>query len=328
MFTALVLTRVLAEVALRWRWLAARPRWSGLGHAGWVRRAIERRNPDLMGRRRLWLAVSATAVVLAVTGVAVRGLNVGVEFTGGRLVEYATSRPVTVDEARTAVEGAGLPRAVVNRSGDGVSVRAGDFDDTTEERVRDALVAAGAGGVERLRDEKIGPSLGDELRRKAVIALGVALAAQLAYLAVRFRWQWSAAAVLAMAHDVVVLVGVFAWLGRPVDGVFLAALLTVIGYSVNDSVVVFDRVRELVRGARRRKRPAFAELANQACLQTVPRTVNTGLGAVFVLAALAVLGGDSLVDFAVALLVGIVVGTYSSVFLATPLAVGFEARRR
>ncbi|HEX8631109.1 MAG TPA: hypothetical protein VF755_23370, partial [Catenuloplanes sp.] len=125
-------------------------------------------------------------------------------------------------------------------------------------------------------------------------------------------------------------VGVFAWLGKPVDGVFLAAVLTVVGYSVNDSVVVFDRIRELVRGQRGlspRLRAPFARVANTACLQTVPRTVNTGLGAVFILTALAVLGGAALVDFAIALLVGVAVGTYSSVFLAAPLAITFDGRR-
>ena len=115
----------------------------------------------------------------------------------------------------------------------------------------------------------------------------------------------------------------FAWLGKPIDGVFLAALLTVIGYSVNDSVVVFDRIRERLRAP---PRAPLAEVANDACLQTVPRTVNTGLGALFILAALAVLGGDTLTDFALALLVGIVVGTWSSVFTATPLLVAFEQR--
>ncbi|MET7397992.1 protein translocase subunit SecD [Dactylosporangium sp. NPDC005572] len=328
LFTALVLTRVLTDLVLRGNRL---DRVSGVAHVGWVRRTLERRNPDLMARRRRWLVVSALAVALAVSGIAVRGLNFGVEFTGGRLVQYTMSSRITVEQARTAVAAAGLPRAVVNEaSGGALSVRAGGFDDTAEAKVRQALTQAGAGTVARQRDERIGPSLGAELRRKAVVALGVALAAQLAYLALRFRWQWGVAAVLAMAHDVLVLVGVFAWLGKPVDGVFLAALLTVIGYSVNDSVVVFDRIRELVRGTRGRrgKRPPLAELANTACLQTVPRTVNTGLGAVFVLTALALLGGDSLVDFATALLVGILVGTYSSVFLATPLAVGFSQRRR
>jgi SecD/SecF fusion protein len=153
--------------------------------------------------------------------------------------------------------------------------------------------------------------------------LGIALVAQLLYLAVRFRWTFGGAAVLAMLHDVVIVTGTFAWLGKPIDGVFLAALLTVIGYSVNDSVVVFDRVREM--RATDRKSP-FARVANTAVLQTLPRTVNTGMGAVFILAALLVLGGDSLADFALALLLGVAVGTYSSVFTATPLAVLFDAR--
>jgi SecD/SecF fusion protein len=126
-----------------------------------------------------------------------------------------------------------------------------------------------------------------------------------------------------MAHDVIILVGVFAWLGKPIDGVFLAALLTVIGYSVNDTVVVFDRVREKWAGVRRLP---FAQVVNRAVLQTLPRTVNTGLGAVFILGALAVLGGDSLTDFAIALLIGIAVGTYSSMFTASPLAIELQAR--
>jgi SecD/SecF fusion protein len=325
MFTALVLTRALATPLVNARWLQRRPAWSGLGGIGGVRQKLETRNPDIMGRRRLWLGISVVAVVLALTGVAVRGLNLGVEFTGGRLVEYAATAALPADKARDAVESTGLKRAIVNTSGDGnVSVRAGDFNDAAEAEVRSALTRAGGGEIERLRDEKVGPTLGSELRRNALIALAVALSAQLIYLAIRFRWQWGAAAVLAMLHDVLLVVGVFAWLGRPVDGVFLAALLTVIGYSINDSVVNFDRIRELVRAKGARGIP-FAELANTGSLQTVPRTVNTGLGAIFILAALALFGEASLVDFALALLIGIVVGTYSSVFLAAPLAVTFES---
>lgn len=325
MFTALVLTRVLASSLMGSRWAQRRPGWSGLAGTGWVRRKLTERNPDIMGRRRVWLAIAGVATLLALAGIGVRGLNVGVEFTGGRVVEYAAAVPLSADTAREAVTSAGLDRAVVNTSGDGnISVRAGTFDEDVEAEIRSALTQAGGGEVQRLRDERIGPTLGAELRRNAVIALGVALAAQLAYLAIRFRWQWGAAAVLAMLHDVVLLLGVFAWLGRPVDGVFLAALLTVIGYSVNDSVVIFDRMRELVRAKSGR---SFAELANTGSLQTVPRTVNTGLGAIFILIALAVLGGDSLFDFALALLIGIIVGTYSSVFLAAPMTVMFESRR-
>jgi SecD/SecF fusion protein len=325
MVSALVVARVLTEWAVNRRAVIARPRITGLATTGAVRDWLTRRDPDIMGRRRLWLAVSAATVLLALAGIGVRGLNLGVEFTGGRLVEYSTSDPVDADTAREAVSAAGFPAAVVQTSGeDDITVRTGQLSNDEEFRIQQALSEV-AGEVTKQRDELIGPSLGDELRTKALIALFVALGAQMVYLAVRFRWTFAAAAVLAMLHDVLLVVGVFAWLAKPIDGVFLAAALSIIGLSVNDTVVVFDRVRELWSG---NPGAPFARTANSAVLQTVPRTVNTGLGAMFILAALAVLGGSSLTDFALALLLGLLVGTYSSVFTATPLAVELQARSR
>ncbi len=177
------------------------------------------------------------------------------------------------------------------------------------------------GEAEKVRDELIGPSMCEELRRGALIA--VAVGAQLLYLAVRFRFALGVSAVVAMVHDALIVVGAFAWLGKPIDGVFLAALLTVIGYSVNDSVVIFDRVRQLQ--ASHPEQP-YARTTNTALFQTVPRTVNTGMGALCILATLALVGGDSLTDFALALLIGVAVGTYSSMFTAAPLAVELQAR--
>ncbi len=323
MVSALVITRVLADWAVGRQAVKSRPHVSGIAGEGRVRTWLTARDPDLMRHGRRWLAGSLVALLLAVTGIAVRGLDLGVEFTGGRLVEYATSAELSVDDARGAVSDAGFPRAVVQESGEAnLSVRTGEMTNDEEAEIRAALEdASGGGDVTKERDELIGPSLGDELRKNALIALGVALLAQLGYLAIRFRWTIGASAVAAMAHDVLVLVGLFAWLGKPVDGVFLAALLTVIGYSVNDSVVVFDRVRELWGSQRRR---GFPKVVNSAIVQTLPRTVNTGLGAMFILGALAFLGGDSLTDFAIALLIGIGVGTYSSMFTAGPLAIELE----
>jgi len=322
MVSALVITRVLADWAVRRRAVIERPAITGIAATGRVRTWLTARDPDLMRYGRRWLAASAVVLVLAVSGLFTRGLDLGVEFTGGRLVEYSTSAPLSVDKAREAVSDAGFPRAVVQDSGDkNISVRTGAMTNSQEAGIRSALAQASGGQVTNQRDELIGPSLGDELRSKALIALGVALLAQLAYLAIRFRWTLGAAIVTAMAHDVLILIGVFAWLGKPIDGVFLAALLTVIGYSVNDSVVVFDRVRELW-GSKRVL--GFPKVVNSAILQTIPRTVNTGLGAVFILSALAFLGGDSLTDFAIALLIGIGIGTYSSMFTAGPLAIELE----
>lgn len=326
MVSALVIARVLAEWAVRRGVVASRPGVSGLAGIGRIRAWLQARRPDLMKHGRTWLAVSALVAVLSVTGIIVRGLDLGVEFTGGRLLEYSTSRPVGAEQVRAAVSDAGFPRAVVQASsqgtGENVTVRTAPLTNAEAFAVEQAVRSVG-GDVVKQRDELIGPSLGDELRRNALMALGVALLAQMAYLAVRFRWTIGAAAVLAMAHDVLAVVGVFAWLGKSIDGVFLAAALTVIGLSINDSVVVFDRVREL-----RRARPGdpLPGVVNDAVLQTVPRTVNTSLGAMFILAALVLLGGDTLTDFALALLLGLIVGTWSSVFTASPLAVQLERR--
>lgn len=323
MLSALVITRVLAEYAVDRRGVRCRPRITGIAHTGAVRDRITRADPHLMRHPRRWLAVSAAALVLASSGIAVRGLDFGVEFTGGRLVEYDTAAPVDADRTRSALADAGFTRAVVQTSGENrLTVRTHHLSKAETASLTETVTAL-TGGADLVRDETIGPSLGKELRQGALIALAVALVAQLGYLAARFRWLLGTSAVAALVHDVVILVGVFAWLGKPVDGVFLAALLTVIGYSVNDSVVLFDRIREL--GRRDRAAP-FGRIADRALVQTLPRTVNTGMGAAFILTALAVLGGDSLTDFALALLVGLAVGTYSSMFTATPLAVELRSR--
>ena len=322
--SALVVCRAFTDLAASRRWLEKRPGLSGLNSLGRVRTWLLARDLRPMRHANRWLAASLVALVIAGTGIATRGLNLGVEFTGGRLAEFSTTQEVPVERAREAVATAGFPTAVVQRAGqDDISVRTTRISDEEQGRIRDALAGLG-GGAERIRDETVGPTLGDELRGKALIALGVALLAQLLYLAARFRWTFGAAAVLAMLQDVALVVGVFAWLGKPIDGVFLAAALTIIGVSVNDSIVTLDRVREV--WTRDRTTP-LDRVLDLAVLQTAPRTVNTGIGAMFILAALTLLGGSSLTDFALALLLGLIVGTYSSAFTAAPLVLLFEKRR-
>ncbi|MEE1822187.1 protein translocase subunit SecD [Streptomyces sp. BE20] len=323
MVSAMLITRLLAEWAVRRPFVARRPALTGLATVGRLRVRLTRRPPRLMRHRRRWLGVCAGLLLLVLSGIGVRGLEFGVEFTGGRVAQYTAARHIDADAARAAVIDAGFPQAVVQTTGDtGVSVRTKETGDDQQQRIREALTAV-TGEVSVERDDLVGPSLGSELRTYAVIALGVAVAAQLLYLTVRFRWTYAAAAVTAMMQDVLLVVGLFAWLGKPVDSVFLAALLTVVGYSVNDTVVVLDRLRELRRGGRSSSWP---ELADRAVAQTLPRTVNTGMGALFVLVALAVLGGDSLTDFSVALLAGVVVGTASTVFTAMPVTVLLQER--
>ncbi|MEU9607346.1 protein translocase subunit SecD [Streptomyces sp. NPDC048057] len=322
--SAMVITRLFAQWALERSWVRERPKLTGIASRGRLRTRLEARPPRLMQHRKRLLIGCGTLLLVALAGIGVRGLEFGVEFTGGRVVEYATERPVDADTARQAVADAGFPRAVVQASGDsGISVRTGELSNEEQQEIRTAIADV-AGGATVERDDMIGPSLGSELRTQALIALAVAVAAQLLYLTIRFRWTFAASAVAAMVQDVLLVVGLFAWLGKPVDSVFLAALLTVVGYSVNDTVVVLDRLRELRRAS---PKAAWPDLADKAVAQTLPRTVNTGMGALFVLIALAVLGGDSLTDFSVALLAGVVVGVASTVFTAMPLAVILQGRR-
>jgi SecD/SecF fusion protein len=323
MLSALVVTRVLAEFAVSRGFVLRHPALSGIAGHGRVRTWLESRQPSLMKHSRRWLVITAVAIIVSVAGVAVRGLNLGIEFTGGRLIEVSTTQPVTPDQARAAVGEAGYPTAVVQASGtDDITIRTGTISDDEAEKIKESIAGIGD-GAEVIRNESIGPSLGAELRNKGLIALGIALLAQLAYLAARFRWTFGAGAVLALLQNVAVVVGVFAWTGKPIDGIFLAAILTIIGYTVNDSVVVFDRIRE-TRNARATDN--LGRVIDTAIVNVLPRTINTGISTLFILSALLFLGGDSLADFALALLLGILVGTYSSNLTAAPLLLELERR--
>jgi len=323
MFSALVVTRVILELITQSSALQDRPALLGLTVGERFQNWLEERQPDLLGQWRRWLVVSAVVMAIAITGMVVRGFQFGLEFEGGRLIEFATDQSVDIEELRRELNESGLPGPVVQESGQGtVIVRTAELTEDQNATLEGTVSELG-GDTRVVRNQFVGPTLGAELRNRALTALGLALLVQLGYLAIRFRWTIGLASIAALFHDVIILVGIFAWLGKTFDGVFLAALLTVIGYSVNDSVVIFDRIRERFRLEPDRPLPA---LANEACLQTLPRTINTGMGAMLILAALYVLGGDTLSDFALALLIGTVVGTYSSIFTGTPVVLSLEQR--
>ena len=323
LFSALIVTRTVLELMTLTPRLESSPRVMGLTTGGRLNDWIELSRPNWLGNWKRWLIVSAVLVAVALSGVFISGVAFGVEFQGGELREFSSDQPFELDEVRAALADQGLNEAVIQETGDGtVIVRTTAIDEAAEAALGETMQDLGE-NVEQVRSEFVGPTLGNELRSRALIALGIALFVQLIYLAIRFRWTIATAAVVSMAHDILILIGLFAWFDKTFDGVFLAALLTVIGYSVNDSVVIFDRIRE-----ERAKRPEepIEVIANDACLHTIPRTINTGLGAIMILVSLFVLGGDTLADFALALLIGILVGTYSSVFTAAPLAIAMEKR--
>lgn len=319
MVSALIIARVFTEVVLSVRGVQRHPKVSGIAHQSKVRAWLDKSDINIMKHRAKWLGVSLAALVIAALGIVVNGLNLGVEFTGGRALQYQpveAQKKIDIDKVRDSISEVGFPTATVQVSEGKVSVKLGEVSEQEVAKV-EAAVEDVVGPTDQVSNEEVSGQFGKELRNKGLLAFALAFAAQLIYLGFRFKWTFGLSAVLAMAHDVFLVVGLFAWLQKPIDGIFLAATMTVIGLSVNDTVVVFDRVRE--RWHNSAKGANFADEANRACLETVPRTVNTGLGAMFILGALAVLGGDSLQDFAIALLVGLIVGTYSSTFAATPL---------
>ncbi|MFC4561931.1 protein translocase subunit SecD [Nocardiopsis mangrovi] len=321
MVSALVIARVFVEWAVRRKVVRNRPAISGISKISSVRAWLIKRDPDLMKNGKLWLGIAGAIIAVAIVGMIVRPPNFGVEFTGGRVMDFTTQESISVTDARQAVEDAGFGTAVVQESGDGgISVRTGPISDAEAEEIQLALDDR-TGGAERVSDELIGPSMGDELRNRALIALAAALALQMVYLAWRFRWSFGLSTIAALAFDLVVVIGLFCWLGKPIDGVFLAALLSVVGFSVNDSVVVFDRVRDEWANDPKSK---FPRITNSAILHTLPRTVNTTVGGLFILATLAIFGGSSLTDFSIAMLVGLVSGMLSTIFVGSPLAIWLQ----
>ena len=326
MISALLIARVLTDWLVRRAWARNRPSITGIAGVGKIRYWLEHSSVKLMRHSTKWLVITGVIVILSLGGIVIRGMNLGVEFSGGREIEFSSSQPIDADDARAAVSDAGFPEAVVQEteatedSQGGIKVRTDEITTGEVDEIEKAIDSVGT-DVTRQEDRFIEPTLGQELRDKALIAFGVAVAAQMIYLAFRFRWTWALAAVLAMVHDVLAVVGIFAWLDKPIDGVFLAAILSIIGLSVNDTIVVFDRIRE---GRALEPHKSLSDVTSEAVLQTLPRTINTGLGALFILGALFFLGGSSLMDFSLALILGLSIGTYSSIFAASPLALLFE----
>jgi SecD/SecF fusion protein len=321
-FVTLVILRTLTSALLSLKWAQRHPHLLGLHVGDKFRKAMIENPPNVIKVSKWFMIVSVGLTLLALTGIGVKGINYGIEFSGGRLIEYKTANPVDVDIARDRADDLGFEQAVIQRSDRvNTSVRVKELTKEQGESLDNLMKELGGGTADRAQDTTIGASFGAELKRNAIIGLIVGLALQLAYTAVRFRWTFGVGAVIAMIHDALLVLGFFAWLGKPFDAVFLAALLTIIAFSINDTVVVFDRIREQ---RRRRTGESFARVVSDACAQTFPRTINISLSALFILLALYFFGGVTLSDFALALVVGVITGIYSSVVIAAPIAVLLE----
>ena len=283
-----------------------------------------------MEQRRLWYAFSAAIILGSVVLVAVRGLNFGIDFTGGIVIEAGYSGPADLDRTRAALAGAGLGAAQVQSFGvaSDVLVRlppaeGKEAQDVTQ-RASDALRSVDA-AAEIRRVEAIGPQVGRELTEKGATAMLMTLLFIGLYVVMRFQWKFAVGAILAALHDPFLVVGFFALTQMTFDLPVLAAILAVIGYSLNDTVVVFDRVRERLLSMRKAE-PVV--VMNRAINETLSRTLMTSITTLIVVVSLLLLGGETLRGFAVALIVGVVVGTYSSIYVAGAAALDLGLSQR
>lgn len=279
---------------------------------------------DFLGakRRKIALALSAVLVLVSLLSLATRGLEFGIDFTGGVLLEIGYPQAADLEKIRSNLAAAGFDDAQVQRFGrdTDVLVRLPPQESAEASEVREELqqaLRAQGESIELRRVEFVSAQVGSELAERGALAMVVALMMIFLYVMIRFQWKFSAGAVAALAHDAIVTVGFFSIFGFPFDLTVVAAVLAVIGYSLNDTVVVFDRIREnffTLRGV------SAEEAMNTSVNEMLARTLITGLTTLLVLVALLVLGGESIAPFSIALIVGIIVGTYSSTYTASATA--------
>ncbi len=294
---------------------------------------IGKTNIDFLGVRRVTFALSGTLVLVGLFALIQIGrgaANLSIDFSGGASVQVKFDKPIEIDRARHALKRAGLPNAELQEfiGGDRLLVRV-KSSTSVEEKVTERIIPA-------LRDAfpdhqimvdsttEIGPTIGEQLRKDALLAVVISLAGIVLYISARFEFRFGIAAALAMMHDVLVVLGFFYLLNKEITLLVVTALLTLAGYSLTDKVVVFDRIRENLRS---RRREGMEVIINNSINQVMSRTIVTSLTVVLVLVPLALIGGEVLHDFSVALLWGVVIGTYSSVFIASPLLMVLPGRK-
>jgi preprotein translocase subunit SecF len=289
----------------------------------------------LTTKRRLWYLLSAVLIIPGLISLVFSGLNLGIDFTGGTQMQLQFQQPASSEDIQAAVEGAGYDGAVVQsvdvEGGNAYQIKTSEIGEGTDAKAQlYAAITDRVGPFTELSIATIGGSVSDQLSRNAILAILVASLFILLYIAIAFRntrspFLYGSCAIAAMACDVLFVIGlfsIFGWLfGIEVDTLFVTALLTVIGFSVHDKIVVFDRIRENLA---RRVGASFEDTVNYSIAQTLVRSVNTSLTVVFTLLALFLLGGGSTRNFVLALLIGIVSGTYSSIFTAAQLLVSWE----
>jgi preprotein translocase subunit SecF len=287
-------------------------------------------NFDFVGKMKIAFGISLALIAVSIASILWHGgLNYGIDFAGGTLVQIKFQQEPAPEKIRAAFKPIGLEGSIIQQYGENevvvrIAESASDMKETSG-RIQEALTAAlGAGTFDIRRVEYVGPKVGRDLTRKALLAIFFSWVGMLVYIAFRFEFRYGVGGILALVHDTIITIGALSLLNKEFDLTIVAALLTIIGYSINDTIVVFDRIRENVR---KNIKQDLGTVINASINETLSRTILTSLTVFIVLLALFFLGGAVIHDFAFALIVGVVVGTYSSVFIASPIVLAWERFR-
>lgn len=272
---------------------------------------------DIVGKTKIWFTLSGFIIAITIVAlIAHGGLNAGIDFRGGNLFELKFDQMASLEQVRSVLADYQLENSILQQtSAGGFLIRTRELSDEAQHDLQEGLKTK-IGPYELIRAEKVGALISAELKKNALLALTVAAVLMLIYIALRFQFKFAVAGVLALVHDVMVTVGIFALANIEIDSTFVAAILTIVGYSINNTIVVFDRLRENLKSA---KKEPVAQTVNRSIIETLTRSLNTVLTTLFAVVALLLLGGDTTKVFALALFIGLIAGTYSSIFIASPL---------
>ena len=280
---------------------------------------------DFMKYRKLALTISLVFVIASIFLLLTRGLNLGIDFTGGNVVQVEFTERPDITKVREVISGVVAREAMIQNFGEkGIIIRTNEDTEESRQNVVNALQASFA-DMKVTGFEKVGPVVGGELRRQAIIGVTIALIAILIYITVRFQFRFAVVSVVPLVHDVIIALGFFSLSQMEISSSFIAAILTIVGYSLNNTIIILDRVRENWGTL---SREGIVRLVNNSLNQTLGRTINTTLTTLFPVLALCVWGGPVLMAFSYAMLVGMIAGTWSSMFVATGLLCEWQEKRK
>jgi len=284
-----------------------------------------------MARRNVWFAFSGTLIVLSLLGLLVRGLNFSIDFKGGAQITYTVVTPVTVQEIQQTLASAGRSDAEVQlvNGGQQVQIRTASLaGDSSSQTLTEALAKQAGINSDEVNVKDVGPTWGSEISKKALRGLVIVLLAIALYITLRFEWKMAVGAMIALVHDVLITAGVYALVGREVTPETVIAILTILGFSLYDTVVIYDKIKENTESPALVSRLGYDGVVDRSLNQTIMRSVNTSLVVLLPVASLLLFGGQTLKDFAFAMFVGVAIGAYSSIFIAAPILAIVKGREK